>query len=404
MTPWPLHDVAHLDLRAFIAILQSLVQAAVSRHTPLGLSARPPLEFATLCWDDTGLDASARADVTRQFNAMFHTTVPVPQRDAVCGVLAQTVFSAWEQSARPVTFFTSGSTGAPKPCTHLESHLRQEITSLAPLAAGRSAALVTAPLHHMYGFTFGLLLPLSLKIPLRSVPPLPTLVEAQMRPGDLVVGIPLLWTRLTALRGWRADAAAVRRRNITLFTATSPTPADVLAALINQGFELVDFFGASEVGAVCYRRSPEAPFTLLPHITCKNKDGVTHFARRLPDGEPRLYPIMDNITWIDERRLLPGARLDKAVQVGGINVYPGRVAAGLSAHPGVEGCLVRLMRPEEGARLKAFVVPRPGWKTDALRKDLMQYARREFTDAQRPGHYAFGPELPRNIMGKPGDW
>ena len=113
---------------------------------------------------------------------------------------------------------------------------------------------------------------------------------------------------------------------------------------------------------------------------------------------------MDNVTWTGQRLLRPGARIDKAVQVGGINVFPQYVASVIERHEGVKQCLVRLMRQEEGYRLKAFVVPEPNCDVPALHKALIQHARQELSDVQRPGAYTFGPDIPRGPLGKPMDW
>ena len=116
------------------------------------------------------------------------------------------------------------------------------------------------------------------------------------------------------------------------------------------------------------------------------------------------YPLMDNVTWTGQRHLRPGARIDKAVQVGGINVFPQYVASVIERHEGVKQCLVRLMRQDEGYRLKAFVVPQHGYDVSALHKELILHARRELSDVQRPGAYSFGPDIPRGPLGKPMDW
>jgi acyl-CoA synthetase (AMP-forming)/AMP-acid ligase II len=49
-------------------------------------------------------------------------------------------------------------------------------------------------------------------------------------------------------------------------------------------------------------------------------------------------------------------RQDGAVQVGGINVFPSRVAEVLARHPLVAQASVRLAAPEQGGRLKALIV------------------------------------------------
>ena len=403
MKSWPLERIAHLDFRAVTAILQSMTQAELGRQSPLAFSAKNPQDFAAMRWEKLGCTVEMLSAITRQFAAMFHVDVQPPALHEEVGEFVRRGLELWQAGERPVTFFTSGSTGVPKPCTHLESHLRQEITSVAPLAEDRKSALVTAPLHHMYGFTFGLLLPLSLGIPIRSVPPLPTVVDAQMRPKDLVVGIPLLWSRLVEMKNWRTTCTDVVG-DITLLTATSPIPSEVMHALHNNGFRMIEIFGSSEIGAVCCRENPDEPFCLLPHVERGRGEHEGMLERRMPDGMLMRYPVLDSITWVGDRFLRPGARLDMAVQVAGVNVYPQYVSAILEKHEGVRQCLVRLMRPDEGHRLKAFIVPETGWNERELHEALALFARKHLDDTQRPARYAFGDDIPRGPIGKPTDW
>ena len=221
MKPWPLEKIPRLGERAVTAIVQSIAQAEMGRHGMPGFVACPPQDFSAMRWQDFGLGPEGVANVARQCNAMFRASLAPPNLAEECGRLPLRILEHWGDGPVAVTFFTSGSTGKPKPCTHPESHLRQEITSLAPLVENCTSALVTAPLHHMYGFTFGLLLPLSLGIPVRCVPPLPTLAQAQMKPGDMVVGIPLLWSRLADLRGWK-ERASEEGRGVTALTPRLP--------------------------------------------------------------------------------------------------------------------------------------------------------------------------------------
>ena len=102
-------------------------------------------------------------------------------------------------------------------------------------------------------------------------------------------------------------------------------------------------------------------------------------------------------------------RRDRAVQVGGTNVYPDRVARVLRAHPKVADCAVRLMRPEEGWRLKAFVVP-DGVSAGAigdpadLRRELRRWLRDKVEASERPGSITLGAVLPLDDQGKAADW
>jgi acyl-coenzyme A synthetase/AMP-(fatty) acid ligase len=193
-------------------------------------------------------------------------------------------------------------------------------------------------------------------------------------------------------------------QDITIFTATAPTPPEVMRALRFNGFRTIEFFGSSEIGVVCCRENPDEPFHLLPHVERGKGEHEGTFERLLPDGTLMRYPVLDTITWTGARSLRPGARLDKAVQVAGVNVYPQYVASVLEKHEGVRQCQVRLMRPDEGHRIKAFIVPQSGWNELRLRKSLTLFAKNHLDDVQRPAHYSFGEDIPRGPMGKPTDW
>jgi 4-coumarate--CoA ligase (photoactive yellow protein activation family) len=403
MKAWSLERAAHLDWQAATAILQSMAQTKLGRHSPCSFFEQTPADFAAMHWESLECTEEILKAIARQFTDMFHVDMQPPALHEEIGMFVRRSLAVWQESERPMTFLTSGSTGRPKPCTHLESHFRQVVTSVAPLVEDRKSILVTVPLHHTYGFLFGLLLPLSLGIPARNTLLLPTLVDAQMRPGDMVVGIPLLWSRLAAMKNWQTGHSDAGR-DITIFTSTAPMPPEIMHAMLRNGFRAVEIFGSAETSAIGYREYPDDPFSLLPHWKRGTGEHEGTLERLLPEGTLRRYPILDSITWTGARSLRLGARLDKAVQVAGVNVYPLHVGSVLERHEGVNQCLVRLMRPDEGDRLKAFVVPRPGWDEQVLRKSLALFARRHLKDAQRPVRYVFGEDIPRGPLGKPTDW
>ena len=116
----------------------------------------------------------------------------------------------------------------------------------------------------------------------------------------------------------------------------------------------------------------------------------------------------DTVQWVDATHFYPEKRKDFAVQVGGVNVYPERIAACIETHPAVEQCVVRLMQPEEGGRLKAFIVPAPA-VPHAEREQMFGAAFRHWLaerleTAARPKSITLGNQLPRNAMGKLTDW
>ena len=111
------------------------------------------------------------------------------------------------------------------------------------------------------------------------------------------------------------------------------------------------------------------------------------------------------MSWEQDDRFRLVGRRDGAVQVGGVNVIPGQVSVALMRHPAVAEIAVRPMRPDEGSRLKAFVVPAANAPAhDELRAELHRFAISTLASAERPGAYRFGPALPCTEEGKLADW
>jgi 4-coumarate--CoA ligase (photoactive yellow protein activation family) len=301
-----------------------------------------------------------------------------------------------------ITFRTSGSTGRAKSCTHGLDLLEQEIAALVPLLGGRRRILCVVPSHHMYGFLFSILLPRALGLGPEDCVDLrgssPARLQHDLRAGDLVIGHPEFWS--SAARVTTAFAPGV-----VGVTSTAPCPVAVARDLAVLGLErLLEIYGSSETAGVAWRDDLEAPFRLFDYWTRVDGDEAT-LLRTLPGGAGASYPLQDRLHWQDERRFFLGGRVDNAVQVGGVNVFPGRVRDVLMRHPAVQDAAVRLMRIDEGLRLKAFVVPRePLADPEALREELLDWARKRLSAPELPKAITLGPELPREANGKPADW
>lgn len=299
----------------------------------------------------------------------------------------------WRDGPRNIVFFTSGSTGAAKPCPHSEDFLRQEATAVSALFPDTRRVVSTMQPFHSYGFIFGFLLPKLLRLPRLELSALPSFLAPRLLPGDLVVSFPLFFKKLLS----------PPPPGVGCLTSTAPCPPVVFAELRRLGFtDLTEIYGSSETGAMGSRDAGDAPFTLLPHWSRADDENLL---RADPaGGEATRYFLPDHVTWFDGRRLSPQGRRDHAVQVAGVNVYPEKVAAAIRTYPQVADCAVRLMRPEEGERLKAFVVLREGADPVAARAGLRELLRETLPPAERPGRIRFGAALPRTDLGKAMDW
>jgi 4-coumarate--CoA ligase (photoactive yellow protein activation family) len=253
----------------------------------------------------------------------------------------------------------------------------------------RARVVAVVPIIHFYGLTFGLLAPKMLNLPALDLPPLPTAASAAWRSGDFLAAFPLFIERL----------GSPPPEDVVLLSATAPCPDRLFQEMRELGFAgLREIYGASETGAIGLRLEA-GPFTLLNHW---RRAGRGRLARSLPGGGEKFYPQLDKLNWLDPRRFKPLGRLDQAVQVAGVNVYPDRVAELIRKHPLVEFCLVRPMTEAEGSRLKAFVVARGDPET--VRRELTAEFRRRLRPPERPASLTFGAEPPRSVLGKFSDW
>lgn len=300
-----------------------------------------------------------------------------------------------------LTFHTSGSSGTPKPCTHSYDWLWQEVAALRTLFAGRRRVLSAVPCHHIYGFLFTVLLPQALGLQSGETLDLrassPAALTNILCPGDLVVAHPDYW------RAAQRSASTVPSDVIGV-SSGGPCEEALARALQTWGLaQLVQIFGSSETGGIGWRTDGTGPYTRFPYWQAQEK--ACAVVRCLPDGASACFALQDSLTWIDEHRFFPQGRRDQVVQVGGVNVSPGRIAEALKQHPAVSDAQVRLMRPDEGNRLKAYIVPQDvRADREALAQTLATWVRDHFPPVERPVAFTFGSALPRQSNGKPSDW
>ncbi len=351
--------------------------------------------------DGVDLDSLERLELAGAVAAFFGLP-ETGQEDALLrgrtlGDWTATVLRSWEAGSRNVTFTTSGSTGEAKGCVHPWDDVAQELDALAALTAGRRRVVGLVPRHHIYGFLFTVLLPRWLGVPFADGRAGGGM--AGWRAGDLVVGFPLRWEL------W-ARAGTSIPSGVHGVTSTGPIDPDVVRALRRQGLErMLEVYGSSETGGVGWREDPDAPYRTFPHWTLR--PGGAELARAAAGGlgPLRVVPAPDHLEAAGSGAFRVRGRRDGVVQVAGVNVSPGRVREVLAAHPGVRECAVRPMAPQEGTRLKAFVVPGEGLADPArARRELRAWLAERLSAPERPGALSFGPELPRDAQGKQADW
>lgn len=294
-----------------------------------------------------------------------------------------------------LVFRTSGSTGRPRSVPHRLDHLLREVEILADLVRP-TRILAAVPAHHIYGFLFTILLPDHCACPVLPIPrTVPGALASLLQPGDAVIGHPAYWQGFLRAGGRVGPG-------VTAITSTAPAPDGVFAALMAAGMaRVLELYGSTETAGVGWR-TDDGPFTLLPYWSV-SPDGDSVISRD-PSGAPTSITLPDRLLQRADGRFQVIGRRDDIVQVGGVNVSPQAVRDRLVSHPMIAAAAVRLMRPEEGTRLKAFIVPVPESPVEHVQATLIAWINEHFPAPERPRALTFGAALPMTAMGKAADW
>ena len=347
--------------------------------------------------DGVGLDSLARLSAATAVSRFFDLgsvglddyLVLEPSLQGWCRLAARRLTPGGPEAV--FNFQTSGSIDAPRVVAKRLPEMLDEVDALisAGVAKGaRRAVSLVAP-HHAYGFIFSVLLPgragLSVfDAALRS----PGATLEHLEDGDLLIGTPFHWELLLAEH--RSFPAGVRG-----VTSGASMPPELWQRCLSAGLSgLIEVFGATETGGIGLRHVNDAPFDFLSHI---EPGGGRPVYRR--NGRP--VPLQDLIVTCGDAAFRSGGRLDRAVQVAGVNVSLSRVCDVLRRSDYVSDAAVR----PSGPRLKAFIVPtNPEVPHDVLHAALFDHVARALEPAARPTEFAIGTLLPVNEMGKLADW
>jgi len=313
---------------------------------------------------------------------------------------AEVILKSRQVHTQNLTVTTSGSTGQPKACEHSWSALVEEVKDFVrifendyELSPARVVALV--PSHHIYGFLFTVLLPHLIDAPvLRGFKAYSHVRNGGLRAGDVVVGFPELLTQLSS-------EMLPLPPGVLFISSAGACPASTFHQLYSIGAaRVVEIYGSSETAGIGYRSKPESNYRLLSRWR-RNTENSQQLIDRQTKG---IFEIPDNTQWHAECEFHVAGRVDKAVSVRGINVFPNHIAKYLRQHPAIADATVRPMRPDEGHGLKAFVVLHESLSETITEQSVQTWLSSNLSTAEIPERINFGNQLPRNSMGKAQDW
>src|SRR6184192_1263686 len=138
-----------------------------------------------------------------------------------------TEFPTVGSSDEAIIFYTSGTTGPPKgvPLSHANIISQLDTAADVKILAGDDRVLLPLPLHHVYPFVIGMLVPLALGLPLV----LPFSLSGQqllraLREGEVttIVGVPRLYSALySGIEARVKSSGWIARRTFNLFLVAS---------------------------------------------------------------------------------------------------------------------------------------------------------------------------------------
>ncbi|RUO28123.1 4-coumarate--CoA ligase [Aliidiomarina sedimenti] len=316
------------------------------------------------------------------------------------GDWADVVLKSRDVAACDICFTTSGSTGSPKPFIHSWQTLTAEAQFFADyvqsLPTKPKRLLSLTPAHHIYGFLFSVLLPELLDLPVvRGLRSFATVHGGQLETGDLIIGFPSALQQIEQrVQQFPAGVAMV--------CSTGPCPAHTIDSLKEQGIErFIEVYGSTDTSGIGVRSSSAMPYKLLPRWRADGAD--TLFDQQLN----RSVSLLDRVDWADHEYFRPQGRVDDAVSVNGVNVFPARIAEQLARHPQVDDARVRLLADDNSRGLKALlVVGAEVSESQAtnLVAEVHAWAGRHLSANELPKRYTLANQVPVNGLGKEIDW
>ena len=349
------------------------------------------------------------------------------------GLLAPGPFQAVSPETREpaMILYTSGSTGRPKgvPLSH-DGHLwalRQRITKGWPFSHHR--LLVAAPLYHMNALCVSLVAlgSCASEVLLPQFDPHRYLQAIERFGCTWITSVP---TMLAMCFQYPEAVAETDLRSVSVVRMGSAPVSPKLQAQVESTFagaSIMNGYGTTEAGPVVFGplegRSPP-PMSVgwpSPGVDVKLIDNHGQEAEQgvlwhrtpatmtaylnLPE---KTREVLTEDGWYISgdvfRRDGDGAyyfvgRVDDMFNCGGENIYPGEVEALLVSHPDViQACVVPVDDDIKGAKPVAYVVARPGSKTDP--ETLKQFTLANGPAYQHPRTITFVDELPLAGPGK----
>lgn len=305
-------------------------------------------------------------------------------------------------------FFTSGSSGIPKPIIKTLAQIEDEIKTQSPLwcplMQERSRVIGLVSHQHIYGLIFRVIWPVMNRQITRAEPaPFWEMVLAELGTGDMLVTSP------AQLKNLHPDLIHAPRPALVLSSGGPLDLPTAQAATKMLGTCPTEIYGSTETGGIAWRQQQgeNTPWHPLPELdTGLNDDGCLRVRANHIAGDD-WYQTQDRVDInIDDHSFVLKGRADRVVKIEGKRVSLGAVEEHLRQSDLVEDA-VALLAHEDDQRLAVVAVLTDKGQTELqkrgrfrmgrlLRRDLAQFE----DDAALPQRWRFVDALPTDSQGK----
>ena len=410
--------------RARVSALVTLMQTQDARRYALCID--DPFDFACAlfalfaCGKEPVIPANATpgylADLADAYDAVL-TDADLPRgvredaRDAYADATRTPDTSHMIDPQAPLTLYTSGSSGAPKPIRKTLAQFNAEVHTLEKqwgALVGDATMLASVPHHHIYGLLFRVLWPLAAGRAFDrtiSIEPLHLQTQIEQCGATVVVSTPAQLSRWPALPGFAALTPAPR----AFFSSGGPLALEAAQEYAAAyGAAPLEIYGSTETGGIAWRRQDQTD-AWQPVV------GIE--VRRDEDGALNVRsPHLDHTGWhrtddkiafdADGRFRLQG-RLDRVLKLNGKRVSLPELEARLALHPYVAQAAIVPLEGASRERVGAVVaLTEAGCEAlrDEGRVQLAHTLRRHlaayFDVVVLPRHWRFRLTLPFDARGK----
>ncbi|QQC63819.1 AMP-binding protein [Paraburkholderia ginsengisoli] len=237
----------------------------------------------------------------------------------------------------PLTLYTSGSSGSPKPIRKTLAQFNAEVHTLERqwgALIGDATMLASVPHHHIYGLLFRVLWPLAAGRAFDralSIEPLQLQSRIAQCGASVVVSTPAQLSRWPALPGFASLTPAPR----AFFSSGGPLALDTAQQYAAAyGAAPLEIYGSTETGGIAWRRQDETdawePVTGIE--IRRDEDGA--LSVRSPHlDHPGWHRTDDQIACDEQGRFRLQGRLDRVLKLDGKRVSLPELEARLALHP-----------------------------------------------------------------------